>query len=168
MSEGQWLTGNLLKEIKFPACARSEFRVGLYPLAAVRRIVAARLAGPAVVVFDGGGGRSGTGSRRRARARDITIRALAGCATCASRLCGAVCGNGRSPRGMLAAPRISAARRRRRATAQQRATNTTLAATRRHPCRPRMVAADCAWFRSRPESVVAPGGTERSAENAPR
>ena len=48
----------------------------------------------------------------------------AGCATCASRLCGAVCGNGRSPRGgrrrwfvggnraMLAAPRISAARRR--------------------------------------------------------
>ena len=37
------------------------------------------------------------------------------------------------------------------ATAQQRATNTTLAATRRHPCL-RMVAADCAWFRSRPEN----------------
>ena len=52
------------------ACARSDFRAGLYPLAAVRRIVAERLAGPAVVLFDefaGGGGRSGTGSRRRAR-----------------------------------------------------------------------------------------------------
>ena len=34
-----------------PACARSDFRAGLYPLAAVRRIVAARLAGPAVVLF---------------------------------------------------------------------------------------------------------------------
>ena len=67
----------------------------------------------------------------------------AGCANCASRLCGALCGSGRPPRGgrrrsfvggnraMLAAPRIGAARRRRRATAQQRATNTTLAATRR-------------------------------------
>ena len=60
----------------------------------------------------------------------------AGCANCASRLCGALCGSGRPPRGgrrrsfvggnwaMLAAPRIGAARRRRRATAQQRATNT--------------------------------------------
>ena len=42
------------------------------------------------------------------------------------------------------------------ATAQQRATSTTLAATRRHPCRPGMVAADCAWFRPCPELVVAP------------
>ena len=77
-------------------------------------------------------------------AMSMRDRPAAGCATCASRLCGAGCGNGRSPRGgrrrwfvggnraMLAAPRISAARRRRRATAQQRATNTTLAATRRH------------------------------------
>ena len=33
------------------------------------------------------------------------------------------------------------------------ATNTTLAATQRHPCRSGMVTADCAWSRSRPESV---------------
>ena len=46
--------------------------------------------------------------------------------------------------------------------------STTLAATRRHPCRPEMVAADCAWFRSRPKSVVAPDGTERSAEKGRR
>ena len=31
-----------------PACARSDFRAGLYPLAAVLRVVADRLAGPAV------------------------------------------------------------------------------------------------------------------------
>ena len=37
------------------------------------------------------------------------------------------------------------------------ATNTTLAATQRHPCRSGMVTADCAWSRSRPESVVASG-----------
>ena len=74
---------------------------------------------------------------------------------------------------VLAAPRIGAARARRRAcagdnatTAQQRAPNTTLAATRRHRGRSRMVAADCAWFRSRPESVAASGGTEGSAEIA--
>jgi hypothetical protein len=36
------------------------------------------------------------------------------------------------------------------------ATNTTLAATRRHRCRHGMAAADCTWFRSRPETVVAP------------
>ena len=30
----------------------------------------------------------------------------------------------------------------------------TLAATRRHPCRPRMVAADCAWFRSPPRRAI--------------
>ena len=60
----------------------------------------------------------------------------AGCASCATRLCGALCGIGRPPRGgrrrsfvgndraMLA---VEA-----EATAQQRATNTTLAATRRH------------------------------------
>ena len=46
------------------------------------------------------------------------------------------------------------------------ATNTTLAATQRHPCRSGMVTADCAWSRSRPESVVASGGTEGSAENS--
>ena len=48
------------------------FRADLYPLAAVRCIVAERLAGPAVVLFAefGGGGRSGTGSHRRARARE--------------------------------------------------------------------------------------------------
>ena len=46
------------------------------------------------------------------------------------------------------------------------ATNTTLAATQRHPCRSGMVTADCARSRSRPESVVAPGGTEGSAENS--
>ena len=34
-----------------PACARSEFWAGLYPLAAVRCTVAERLAGPAGVVF---------------------------------------------------------------------------------------------------------------------
>ena len=79
-----------------------------------------------VVVAAAAGGRAAPWTAMSMRDR------LAGCATCASRLCGAVCGNGRSPRGMLAAPRISAARRRRRATAQQRATNTTLAATRRH------------------------------------
>ena len=71
-------------------------------------------------------------------------------------------------RAMLAAPRAGAGVRwRRRATAQQRATNTTLAATRRHPCRPRMVAADCPASLA-PRMVVAPGGTERSAENAQR
>ena len=37
------------------------------------------------------------------------------------------------------------------------ATRTTLAATQRHPCRCGMVTADCAWSRSRPESVVASG-----------
>ena len=50
------------------------------------------------------------------------------------------------------------------ATAQQRATSTTLAATRRHPCRPGMVAADCAWFRPCPEFGRGAGGTERSPE----
>ena len=48
------------------------------------------------------------------------------------------------------------------------ATNTTLAATQRHPCRSGMVTADCARSRSRPETVVASGGTEGSAENSPR
>ena len=71
---------------------------------------------------------------------------LAGCASCTTRLCGALCGSGRPPRGgrrrsfvggdrLLVANgrcwrrRGSAPRRRRRA----RATNTALAATRRHP-----------------------------------
>jgi catalase len=44
--------------------------------------------------------------------------------------------------------------------------NPTLAATRRHPCRSGMVTAGCARSRSRPEAVVAPGGTEGSAENS--
>src|ERR1700680_905599 len=41
-----------------PACARSDFRAVLYNLAAVREILAARLPGPVVVLFDGcaGGG----------------------------------------------------------------------------------------------------------------
>ena len=99
----------------------------------------------------------------------------AGCSTCASSLCGAVCGNGRSPaadvdgllvpigwrRGFGAAPAMMVPRRR-------GATNTTLAATQRHPCRSGMVTADCARSRSRPETVVASGGTEGSAENSPR
>ena len=87
----------------------------------------------------------------------------AGCSTCASSLCGAVCGNGRSPaadvdgllvligwrRGFGAAPAMMVPRRR-------GATNTTLAATQRHPCRSGMVTADCARSRSRPETVAAP------------
>ena len=96
----------------------------------------------------------------------------AGCSTCASSLCGAVCGNGRwlaaDVDGLLvpidrrrfgAAPAMMVPRRR-------GATNTTLAATQRHPCRSGMVTADCARSRSRPETVVAPGGTEGSAENS--
>ena len=88
----------------------------------------------------------------------------AGCSTCASSLCGAVCGNGRSPaadvdgllvpigwrRGFGAAPAMMVPRRR-------GATNTTLAATQRHPCRSGMVTADCARSRSCPETVVASG-----------
>ena len=95
----------------------------------------------------------------------------AGCSTCASSLCGAVCGNGWLlaadvdgllvpigwRRGFGAAPAMMVPRRR-------GATNTTLAATQRHPCRSGMVTADCARPRSRPETVVASGGTERSAE----
>ena len=87
----------------------------------------------------------------------------AGCSTCASSLCGALCGNGRSPaadvdgllvaigrrRGFGAAPAMMVLRR-------SGATNTTLAATRRHRCRSGMVTADCARSRSRPEAVVAP------------
>ena len=58
-----------------PACARSEFRAGLYPLAAVREIVAERLAVLFFAKCAGGFGRGATGSRRLERARDITIRA---------------------------------------------------------------------------------------------
>jgi len=69
----------------------------------------------------------------------------AGCASCASRLCGALRGSGRPLRGgrrrsFVGGDRLLVAngrcwraprrRRRRRATARQRATNTTLAATR--------------------------------------
>ena len=87
----------------------------------------------------------------------------AGCSTCASSLCGAVCGNGRwlaaDVDGLLvpidrrrfgAAPAMMVPRRR-------GATNTTLAATQRHPCRSGMVTADCARPRSRPETVVTSG-----------
>ena len=70
----------------------------------------------------------------------------AGCASCASRLCGVLCGSGRPPRGgrrrsfvggnraMLAAPRIGAARRRRRApaTTGHRAAACDQHDTRRH------------------------------------
>ena len=62
-------------------------------------------------------------------------------------------------RGFGAAPAMMVVTRR-------GATNTTLAATQRHPCRSGMVTADCARSRLRPESVVAPGGTEGSAENS--
>ena len=96
----------------------------------------------------------------------------AGCSTCASSLCGAVCGNGwwptsmvcwcRSDGGEAAAPRAPAMM----VVTRRGATNTTLAATQRHPCRCGMATADCAWSRSRPESVVASGGTEGSAENS--
>ena len=96
----------------------------------------------------------------------------AGCSTCASSLCGALCGNGRSSaaagvdgllvaigrrRGFGAAPAMMVVTR-------SGATNTTLAATRRHRCRSGKVTADCAWSHSRPEAVVAPGGTEGSPE----
>ena len=62
-------------------------------------------------------------------------------------------------RGFGAAPAMMVVTRR-------GATNTTLAATQRHPCRSGMVTAGCARSRLRPESVVAPGGTEGSAENS--
>ena len=85
----------------------------------------------------------------------------AGCSTCASSLCGALCGNGdgrRRPtsmvllvaigrrRGFGAAPAMMVPTRR-------GATNTTLAATQRHPCRSGMVTAGCARSRLRPETV---------------
>ena len=112
--------------------------------------------------------------RREPVESDEHARSTCGGARAAPAACAALCGAGRPPRGgrrrsfvggdrlLVAngrcwrrrgsAPRAGAGVRwRRRATAQQRATNTTLAATRRHPC-PRMVAADCAWFRSRPEN----------------
>ena len=107
---------------------------------------------------------SGRRARGQRRACEIDLR---GCSTCASSLCGAVCGNGRSPaadvdgllvpigwrRGFGAAPAMMVPRRR-------GATNTTLAATQRHPCRSGMVTVDCARPRSRPETMVASGGTE--------
>ncbi len=83
----------------------------------------------------------------------------AGCSTCASSLCGAVCGNGdgrRRPASMVCWCRSAARIRRRCAGDDGRnargATNTTLAATQRHPCRSGMVTADCARPRSRPET----------------
>ena len=83
----------------------------------------------------------------------------AGCSTCASSLCGALCGNGdgrrrpasmvcwwRSDGGEDSAPAKMVVTRR-------GATNTTLAATQRHPCRSGMVTAGCARSRLRPELV---------------
>ena len=87
----------------------------------------------------------------------------AGCSTCASSLCGAVCGNGWSA-GSRRRWFVGADRRRgfggaapaMMVVTRRGATNTTLAATQRHPCRSGMVTADCARSRSRPETVVAP------------
>ena len=76
-----------------------------------------------------------------------------GCPTCASSLCGAVCGNGRWLTADVDGLLVPIDRRRFGAApammvpTRSGATNTTLAATRRHRCRPRMVTADCAWFR---------------------
>ena len=95
----------------------------------------------------------------------------AGCPTCASSLCGAVCGNGRWLTADVDGLLVPIDRRRFGAApammvpTRSGATNTTLAATRRHPCRSGMVTADCARSRSRPETVVASGRTERSAES---
>ena len=82
----------------------------------------------------------------------------AGCSTGASSLCGAVCGNGRSPAADVDALLVPIGRRRGFGAApammvptRSGATNTTLAATRRHRCRSGMVTADCARSRSRPE-----------------
>ena len=97
-------------------------------------------------------------ARGQRRACEIDLRAYS---TCASS-CGALCGNGRSPAADVDGLLVAIGRRRGSApagdaaTAQQRATSTTLAATRRHRCRPGMVAADCAGFARAPKSVVAP------------
>ena len=86
----------------------------------------------------------------------------AGCSTCASSLCGALCGNGTSPAAGVDGLLVAIGRRRGFGAApamwsnRSGATNTTLAATRRHRCRHGMVAADCTWFRSCSEMVVAP------------
>ena len=87
----------------------------------------------------------------------------AGCSTCASSLCGALCGNGRSPAAGIDGLLVAIGRRRGFGAApammvvmRSGTTNTTLAATQRHPCRSGMVTADCARSRSCSESVVAP------------
>ena len=107
--------------------------------------------------------RSLSGRRARGQRRACEIDP-AGCSTCASSLCGAVCGNGpvagSRRRWFVGADR--SARIRRRAgddgpKARRGATNTTLAATQRHPCRSGMVTVDCARPRSCPETVVASG-----------
>ena len=87
----------------------------------------------------------------------------AGCPTCASSLCGAVCGNGRSPAADVDGLLVPIDRRRFGAApammvpTRSGATRTTLAAIQRHPCRSGMVTVDCAWSRSCPETVVASG-----------
>src|ERR1039458_10135122 len=87
----------------------------------------------------------------------------AGCSTCASSLCGALCGNGRSPAAGIDGLLVAIGRRRGFGAApammvvmRSGTTNTTLAATQRHPCRSGMGTADCARSRSCSESVVAP------------
>ena len=122
-----------------------------------------------------GGGLSWHRSLRRASPWTATSRRdrPAGCSTCASSLCGALCGNGdgrRRPASMVCWFDRTAARIRRRAGDDghnaRRPANPTLAATQRHPCRSAMVTADCARSRLRPGIGVAPGGTEGSAENS--
>ena len=88
---------------------------------------------------------------------DEHARSTCGCPTCASSLCGAVCGNGRWPTADVDGLSVPIDRRRFGAApammvpTRSGATNTTLAATRRHPCRCGMVTADCARSRSRPK-----------------
>ena len=102
---------------------------------------------------------SGGRARGQRQAYEIDLRGARPAAAACAALCVAM---DRSPaadvdgllvpigwrRGFGAAPAMMVPRR-------SGATNTTLAATQRHPCRSGMVTADCAWSRSRPESVVA-------------
>lgn len=100
----------------------------------------------------------------------------AGCSTCASSLCGAVCGNGRwlaadvddllvpiDRRRFGAAPAMMVPRRR-------GATNTTLAVTRRHRCRHRMLRSmslSCAR-RIPCRTMAAMSGSSPTTRKAPR
>ncbi len=115
----------------------------------------------------------GRRARGQRRACEIDLRGARPAPAACAALCVAMDG-GWQPTSMVCWCR-SAARIRRRCAGdapammvvtRRGATNTTLAATQRHPCRCGMATADCAWSRSRPESVVASGGTEGSAENS--